>query len=107
MLGDDWLNTSKSRRDFLNHVESQLGREIDADWQRIKAAFHESLHCDFIRRIGQVAETMVETATHYGCDLIVIGPYQKKQGRGFKDRLKNKVFHPQLTVPLMVAPQVT
>jgi nucleotide-binding universal stress UspA family protein len=103
MTGDDWLNTSTTRNTFIEHVDSQLSQEIEADWQRIKARFPRAESCRFIRTMGPIEQTICKVAAENGCDLIVIGPFQKKQGKGFKARMKNKTFHPLLTCPLLVA----
>lgn len=104
MTGDDWLNTSSTRNTFIRHVDSQLAEEIETDWERIKNQYPRAKDCRFLRIMGPVEETIVETAEKNGCDLIVIGPFQKKQGKGFKSRIKNKTFHPMLACPLIVAP---
>ena len=103
MLGDDWLNTSKTHRDFLKHVDDQLSREIEADWQRIRNAFPVADQHKFLKIVGPVEKTIAEVAKKLKNDLIVIGPYQKKQGKGFKARLKNRHFHPLLSAPLLIA----
>lgn len=103
MLGDDWLNTSKTHRQFMTHVDDQLGREIEADWDRIKRSFPQARRYKFIRVVGPVEDTIAEVAEKFNCDLVVIGPYQKKQHKGFKARIKNKKFHPLLPVPLLTA----
>ncbi len=105
MIGDDWLNASTTRNAFRRHVDDQLAEEIEADWQRIKQTYPHAAECDFKRVFGPIEETFVEAAQSLGCDLVVIGPYQKKQGKGFKARVQNKVLHPLLQVPLMVAPE--
>lgn len=104
MTGDDWLNSSRTRNDFRLHVTRQVSVEIDEDWARLKEAFPGSAHAEFIKEVGPVEETIAQTARDHGCDLIVIGPYQKKQGRGFKARIQNKKFHQLLPCPLLVAP---
>jgi len=103
MLGDDWLNTSKTHYDFLSHVDDQLGREIETDWTRIKDTFPAASTLKFMKTVGPVEKTIAEVSRKLDCDLIVIGPYQKKQGKGFKARLKNKVLHPLLPAPLLIA----
>lgn len=105
MTGDDWLNSSATRNAFRRHVDEQLAREIEEDWGRIRRTFPRSREARFKRIFGRVEETLVEAAEKYGCDLIVIGPYQKKQGPGFKERLSNKHLHPLLSIPLLVAPE--
>ena len=104
MTGDDWLNSSATRNAFRSHVDRQLAEEIEAHWQRIRQTHRLAAACDFKRLFGPVEETFVHAAAALGCDLIVIGPYQKKQDKGFKARIQNKVLHPLLQVPLMVAP---
>jgi len=104
MTGDDWLNTSATRNTFIRHVDSQLALEIETDWKRIKAQYPHAENCRFLRTMGPVEETICRVAKENRCDLIVIGPFQKKQGKGFKARIKNKTFHPILTCPLLVAP---
>ena len=104
MTGDDWLNTSATRNTFIRYVDSQLAREIEADWQRIKERYPRAENCRFIRTMGPIEETICEVAEKIACDLVVIGPFQKKQGKVFKGRLKNKTLHPILPCPLLVAP---
>ena len=104
MTGDDWLNTSKTRDTFLDHVSDQLAEEIEADWERIRKAYPAAGEARFLRVMGPVAETIARVAEAQGCDLIVIGPYQKKHSKGLKARMQNKVLHPLLPVPLMVVP---
>ncbi|MDX1763706.1 MAG: universal stress protein [bacterium] len=104
MTGDDWLNSSRTRNDFRLHVARQVSAEIDEDWARLKKSYPPAAQAHFIKEVGPVEETIAETARSQGCDLIVIGPYQKKQGRGFKARIENKRFHHHLSCPLLVAP---
>ncbi len=103
MIGDDWLNTSETRTQFMNHVDGQLGMEIEEDWDRIKKTYPSAGRCKFLRVVGPVENTIAEVAAKIGSDLIVIGPYQKKQGKGFKARMKNKKLHPLLPAPLLTA----
>ncbi|MBL0715112.1 MAG: universal stress protein [Desulfosarcina sp.] len=104
MIGDDWLNTSKTRNAFLDHVSNQLAEEIEADWQRIRQTYPAAAGARFLRAMGAVEETITRVAGEQACDLIVIGPYQKKHSKGLKARMKNQKLHPLLPVPLLVAP---
>ncbi len=104
MVGDDWLNTSRTRRQFMQHVVDQVSEEIREDWQRIQDSFPQASRAAFVQVVGSVEETIARTAKQSGCDLIVMGPYQKKQGKGFKDRIRAKTFHPLLPCPVLVAP---
>lgn len=104
MVGDDWLNTSKARDTFLDHVSDQLAREIDADWARIKNIYPGAERARFLRVMGAVEATIAAVAEEQGCDLIVIGPFQKRHTKGLKARMKNDKLHPLLPCGLLVAP---
>ena len=112
MSTDDWLNTSTTRTQFKDYVDEQLGREIGADWQRIKEAYPQAELVQFYKVVGGIEETIVELAEKIDCDLIVTGPYYKKPRRlfstkmnpGLADTLDNKKLHPILPCPLLVAP---
>lgn len=109
MTGDDWLNSSKTHTDFLDHVEEQVSEEIKEDWQRIHDEF-EVGNANFIQRTGKIAETIAHTAWQQECDLIVIGTFQKikllsaNKEKGLRARMKNDVLHPLLPCPLLIAP---
>lgn len=105
MGGDDWLNTDKARMQFFHHLGDTLGDEIQEDWARIRRTYPASEKAQFGSTVGAIEETMARAPQELGADLVVIGPYQKKQGRGFKARLANKKLHPLLTVPVMIAPE--
>lgn len=111
MTGDDWLNSSKTHATFLNHVEKQLGEEIDEEWQRIKDQYPAAADATFTKVVGQLEESIVKEAAQNHCDLIVIGPHRKtkrlfnlKMEKGLRARLKNEKLHPILPCPLLIAP---
>ncbi len=111
MTGDDWLNSSKTHAAFLDHVEEQVGEEIAEEWQRIRDSYPSAAQAVFIQRTGAIAETITRVAEELGCDLIVIGPYYQSKGflsdhagKGLRDTMKNKILHPLLPCPLLIAP---
>jgi nucleotide-binding universal stress UspA family protein len=111
MTGDDWLNSSKTHTAFLDHVEAQVTEEITQDWQRIKDTYSCASQAVFIQRTGSIEKTIAKIAKELGCDLIAIGPYQKRQSfftarmeNGLRARMQNKTFHPLLPCPLLIAP---
>ena len=112
MSSDDWLNTSTTRTQFKDYVQEQLSREIDHDWQRIKDSYPAAAERKFVRVVGGVEETIAEVAARLGCDLIVLGPYNKKPRRltsvimekGLADTISNKDLHPLLPCPILTAP---
>jgi nucleotide-binding universal stress UspA family protein len=112
MSSDDWLNTSTTRTQFKDYVQEQLSREIDDDWQRIRSMYDVGEDCRFLKVVGGIEETIAEVAEKLGCDLIIIGPYNKKPRRltsvvmekGLADTISNKVLHPLLPCPVLIAP---
>ncbi len=113
MTGDDWLNSSKTHATFLNHVEAQLGEEIEEEWQRIRKHHPAAKHADFIKVVGPLEESITRQAARNRCDLIVIGPHREtkrlfnlKMEKGLRARLKNDRLHPILPCPLLIAPPV-
>ena len=103
MTGDDWLNTSKTRNTFRSHVESQLARETEAHWRTIRERYPAANDHHFMHVFGPVEATFAEVALKRRCDLVVIGPWQKKMAKGFKHRVKPDKLHPNLSVPLLIA----
>lgn len=111
MTGDDWLNSSKTHAAFLDHVEEQVSEEIAEEWQRIKDSYPVALQANFLQRTGAIAETITKVAAELGCDLIVVGPCYVSKGflagqprKGLRDTIKNKILHPLLPCPLLIAP---
>lgn len=112
MSSDDWLNTSTTRTTFKDYAQEQLTREINEDWQRIRSRYPVAEACRFMNVVGGIEETIAEVACKLGCDLIILGPYNKKPNRltsmimekGLADTIDNKKLHPLLPCPLLIAP---
>ena len=112
MSSDDWLNTSTTRTQFKDYVQEQLSREIEDDWQRIRTTYEINDEFRFMKVVGGIEETIAEVAEKLDCDLIVLGPYHKKPRRltsvvmekGLADTISNKVLHPLLSCPVLIAP---
>jgi nucleotide-binding universal stress UspA family protein len=112
MSSDDWLNTSTTRTQFKDYVQEQLTREIEEDWTRIRAEYGLGDEYRFMNVVGGIEETIAEVAEKLGCDLIVLGPYHKKPRRltsvvmakGLADTISNKILHPLLPCPILIAP---
>ena len=79
------------------------GKKLLADAQDI--ADHEDVHILTNMTQGETYEKIVHVADDENCDLIVMGPFQKKHTRGLKARMTNKELHPLLPCPLLIAPQ--
>ena len=114
MTGDDWLNSSKTHTTFLNHVEEQLGEEIEEEWQRIRNQYPTAADAIFTKVVGSLEESIANEAIKSQCDLIVIGSHRKtkrlfnlKMEKGLRARLKNSKLHPILPCPLLIVPSGT
>lgn len=110
MTGDDWLNSSKTHTDFLDHVEAQVSEEIGEEWQRMRDTYPVASRANFLQRTGNIAKTLTKVAEELGCDVIAIGPCYVSKGfltgqprKGLRDTLKNKDLHPLLPCPLLIA----
>lgn len=112
MSSDDWLNTSTTRTKFKDYAQEQLTREINEDWQRIRSTYPIAEECRFMNVVGGIEETIAEVASKISCDLIILGPYNKKPNRltsmimekGLANTIENKKLHPLLPCPLLIAP---
>ncbi|WP_319467335.1 universal stress protein [uncultured Pseudodesulfovibrio sp.] len=103
MTCDDWLNTSTTRNRFGKYVAGEIASEIQAVWDRVKNDFNE-LETDFITESGTLDSALVSAVGKVNPDVVIMGAWQKVQAPGFKDRFQNKVLHPQIQCPLVVAP---
>ena len=95
MTGDDWLNSSKTHATFLDHVEEQVSREIEEEWQRIRKTSPSASTVEFNQKTRPIAETITKGAKVMGCVVIVIGSFHQRKGLlsynniGLRDTLKN------------------
>ncbi len=111
MTGDDWLNSSGTRNRFMNYVDEQLGREVSADWDRMRSTYPVPDHVRFIKVVGDIEVTIAEVAEKIASDLIVVGGFNKKPFRltsvkmspGLAATIKNDKLHPILPCPLLIA----
>ncbi|NJB69247.1 nucleotide-binding universal stress UspA family protein [Desulfobaculum xiamenense] len=103
MTGDDWLNSSATRNHFADYVEAEIDREMRAVWERIREQI-APLDPAFVRRVGPLEQSITDAARETGADLIVVGTRQQRQAPGFRARLDDRLLHPELPCPLLVAP---
>jgi len=103
MTCDDWLNTSTTRNKFGSYVAGEIASEIQHVWDRVKADF-DGVEIDFISEAGTLDEALVAATDKVNPDVVIMGAWQKVQAPGFRDRFQNKLLHPQMQCPLVVAP---
>ena len=103
MTCDDWLNTSTTRNNFGSYVASEIAKEIEGVWKRVREDF-DDIEIDFLSKGGKLEDVLAEAAEKADADVVIMGAWQRKQAPGFKDRFENKRLHPQIKRPLVVAP---
>ncbi|BDQ37165.1 hypothetical protein SYK_15250 [Pseudodesulfovibrio nedwellii] len=103
MTCDDWLNTSTTRNVFGSYVASEIAKEIDTVWDRLRTDF-DGVELDFLSKGGKLDNVLAEAAVKIEADVAIMGAWQKEQAPGFRDRFENKRLHPQMPCPLVVAP---
>lgn len=103
MTCDDWLNTSTTRNNFGSYVASEIAKEIQGVWNRVRNDF-DGIEIDFLSKGGKLDDVLAEAAAKVNADVAIMGAWQKDQAPGFKDRFENKRLHPQMPCPLVVVP---
>ena len=106
MLGDDWLNTSKTRRHFTHYLESTLNAEIDQHISRLSLAMEEkSLHYQVNVKSGDPLECLLaETSSAENYDMVIMGSQRPRRVPGLRSRMLGKKLFRQLHTPLLVIP---
>ncbi len=103
MTCDDWLNTSTTRNAFGSYVAGEIAKEMQSVWDRVRKDF-DGVEIDFISKGGKLEDVLAEAAVKVNADVAIMGAWQKNQAPGFRDRFENKLLHPQMHCPLVVAP---
>lgn len=106
ILGDDWLNTSKTRRHFTHYLESTLSQEIDQHIRRLQPAMEtKSLHYQFkVTRGDPLQCLLIATTAAEKYDLVVLGSHRPKCVTGFRSRMLGNKLLRRLKTPLLLIP---
>lgn len=105
MMGDDWLNNVSTRDVYCRHIESELGREIDAH----RAGFEPEVVALGARyepsiRLGKPAECLLELATETSPDLVIIGSPRPPGVSGLRSRMQSEKLMRGLCAALLIVP---
>lgn len=105
ILGDDWLNNGVSRDRFKDHIESELGKEVDqhAEWVQ-ELVQGKGLQYDSTLIYGDPEQCLLKLCDRQAFDLIVMGSPRPKGVSGLRSRMLTDKVMRQLSVPLLIAP---
>ncbi|HWI14063.1 MAG TPA: universal stress protein [Burkholderiales bacterium] len=105
MMGDDWLNNAATRDVYCKHVESELGREIEAHRQALepRAASHGVSYRSRVM-LGKPAECLLAYAAEVSPDMVVIGSPRPRGTAGLRSRMDVEKLVAGLCVPLLIVP---
>lgn len=105
ILGDDWLNNGISRDRFKDHIESELGREVDqhAEWvQKLVEAAGLQYQSTLI--YGDPEKCLLKLCEQNSFDLLVMGCPRPKGVSGLRSRMLSDKVMRALRLPLLIAP---
>jgi nucleotide-binding universal stress UspA family protein len=107
MMGDDWLNNAITQVDYGNHLEAELKQEVDINIQRVSAAAAErNINYNSELLQGKPTECLLKVADSQNFDLIVIGSTRPKSQTGLNSRMDCKKLLANLSIPLLIIPNV-
>lgn len=105
IMGDDWLNNGVSRDRFANHIESQLGREVDEHAQWVQDLVQaEGLRYESTFIYGDPEDCLLKVYESQSPDLVLLGAPRPKGVSGIRSRMLSDKVMRALKVPLVVAP---
>jgi len=105
MMGDDWLNNGITRDVFANHLETQLGREIDEHIKRFSTdASQAGIKYIPAIMVGKPEECLLETSKQQDFDLVIMGSPRPRGMKGLRSRLKPEPLVQSLRARLLIVP---
>ncbi|HBV21783.1 MAG TPA: universal stress protein [Nitrosomonas sp.] len=108
MTGDDWLNNGVTRDQFREYLQSELGREVDQQCDRLnqKITAH-GLTCNSIILFGKPDEALLHRTKAYAYDLLVMGsprPGGMPGLRGLRSGMLTKKLTQAIPTTLLIVP---
>jgi hypothetical protein len=105
MLGDDWLNSARTRIAFGEYLEGELAREVDQHQERLtRLTAERGLRYRPEMRQGDPAECLLGLLAERSHELLVIGSPRPKGEPGLRSRLALEPLIRALRAPLLIAP---
>lgn len=108
MTGDDWLNNGATRDQFREYLQSELGREIDQQCDRLhqKITAHELTYSSIIL-FGKPDDALLQREKASAYDLLVLGSSRPKgiPGlQGLHSSMLTKKMMQAIQTALLIAP---
>ncbi len=105
MTGDDWLNNGATRDQFREYLQSELGREIDLQCDRInqKITAHGLIYSSIIL-FGKPDEALLQRTKAYAYDLLVVGSPRPRGLRGLRSGMLTKKLTRAIPTTLLIVP---
>jgi len=105
MMGDDWLNNEANRDRFGRYLESELGKEVDENCDRIrqKCEEHQVKYSSAIV-LGDPDKCLVNACKENQYDLVVMGSPRPKGKEGLRSKMITAKIHKSFPAPLLIIP---
>ena len=105
MLGDDWLNNSKTRITFENYLESQLLLEVENNLSRVKEIFtNKGIRYTAKIAFGKPDKCLLDYCSDKNFDCVVMGSPRPKDIPGIKSKMLTATLRKKLATPLVTTP---
>ncbi len=105
MMGDDWLNNGISRDRFGRYLESELGKEVDENCDRMREKCEaRQVHYSSEIVMGKPDKCLVNACNNSKYDLVVMGSPRPKGKSGLRSKMITDIIHKTLSAPLLIIP---
>ena len=105
MMGDDWLNNSKTRDTYGRYVEAELEGEVRrhiANLQRQAAKRRVRYQPEIV--VGKPEDCLRERLKRRRIDMVVLGAPRPKGKAGLRSRMLTEKLLRTLSVPVLIVP---
>jgi nucleotide-binding universal stress UspA family protein len=105
MMGDDWLNSGRTREIYGRYVETQLEDEVRAHFRRLeKQVRAKRARYEPKFSFGKPAECLLAQLRAARVDLAVLGSLRPKRAAGLRSRMLTEDVLRTAPAPLLVVP---
>jgi len=105
MMGDDWLNNGSTRDQFARYLESELGKEVDENCDRVRVKC-EAQQITYSSEIvlGDPEQCLITACNNANYDLAIVGSPRPKGMSGLRSNMISDKLFKRLSAPLLVIP---
>lgn len=102
IAGIEWLHASHVRMEFYHYAEAQFRRRAQEVLDAFIARAHALSTMTYVT-VGEPGESMAETATAIGADLLIIGPTARVRSEEYQARVSLKKLLKHAPCPVLIA----